>query len=263
MAVRVEERDGNPVWVWHRLYCKRWSCPFCGPIKAAKLCRAITIRAREHELSRFLTLTLDPKKAPRDGDRLLQIRDTWRKFRVYVKRKHGENLSFISVVEAHKNGIPHMHVLVGQYLAQRWVSSTWDRLGGGYIVHIERIPDLNRVGWYLGKYFTKDLILSAGKGVRRYSTSRDIKLFDKSEDSGFKLVNTRLEDVREGAGKMVVNEEWDSLGHLKSFITPGPVDKMKLAPKDREPTEDEIAKHVINWWDNQRGSYFWQKAKPR
>ena len=47
-------------WRYGRLGCKCWTCPRCGPKKAKRLRRAIIGTAQEKDLSRILTLTLDP-----------------------------------------------------------------------------------------------------------------------------------------------------------------------------------------------------------
>jgi len=198
-----------------RLYCKGWSFPYCGPRKALAFIRQVTRQAKKRSLSRFLTLTLNPKYLPDEGQ-VPYIRNVWRKFRVYMKRKTGETVSFISVLEFQKSGRPHMHVLIDQYLHQGWVSNTWDRLGGGKIVHIERVKDLGKIGWYLGKYLTKEMVLSAPKGMRRYSSSRNIKLWEPKESSGWELVNASMDVLYEKA-KGIVEEVIDENGYPKFF----------------------------------------------
>lgn len=54
---------------------------------------------------------------------------------------------------------------------------------------------------------------------------------------------------------MVIEEDWDNLRHLKTFITAGPVDKMKLAPKDRELIDAQAVRRLSDWWDAQRSSH--------
>jgi hypothetical protein len=63
-------------------------------------------------------------------------------------------------------------------IEQKWISKTWDRLGGGRIVYIKQVTVRN-ITRYLSKYLTKELLLSAPKGTRRITTSRTIKLFPK------------------------------------------------------------------------------------
>ena len=86
VAGRVEV-SGKRKYGYARLRCKQWSCPECGPKKARKLQKAIEEKAREMDLTRFLTLTLDPKTIPPDIDQNKYLRKVWRKFRVYPKRK--------------------------------------------------------------------------------------------------------------------------------------------------------------------------------
>lgn len=211
------DEDGKTLVAYTRLYCKGWTCPVCGPKKAAFLTRQIVARAQEHGLSRFLTLTLDPKHAP-EKDQVPYIREVWRKFRVYLKRETKRTVSFISVVEFHKSGLPHLHVLVDQYLPQRWISGAWSSLGGGRIVHIEKVHNLEQVGWYLGKYLTKDMILSGPKGVRRYSSSRNIRMVDPDKASGWTLSRFTFDTVHRRAMGLVVREKLDSNENVASFV---------------------------------------------
>ena len=166
----------------------------------AELRHRISVTARELGLKRFLTLTLDPEKLGEGEDLFWYIREVWRKFRVYLKRRLGRSVSFISVMEAHKLGRPHLHVLLDQYVEQRWISEAWDRLGGGRIVFIKRVDDLSGVGWYLGKYLTKDMRLVGGSGTRRYSTSRNIRLMPARGGTGWIRAPARFDELLSAAG---------------------------------------------------------------
>jgi hypothetical protein len=81
-------------------------------------------------------------------------------------------------LEFTQKGVPHLHILFDRYIPQKWISSTWDQLGGGRIVFIKQVTVAN-VSRYLSKYLTKELLLSAPKGTRRITTARSIKLFPK------------------------------------------------------------------------------------
>ena len=48
-----------------------------------------------------------------------------------------------------------------------------------------RCVDVHRVSAYLSKYLTKDLLLSVPAKKKRISTSRDMRLFDQREPSGW------------------------------------------------------------------------------
>ena len=133
----------------------------------------------------FLTLTLDPSKLTElenEKQAVAYLRETFNKFRIYLKRLYGSAPSYICVLEFTQKGIPHLHILFDRYISQSWISSTWDRLGGGRIVFIKQVT-VNKIANYLSKYLTKELLLSAPKGTRRITTARSIKLFPKF-DSG-------------------------------------------------------------------------------
>jgi hypothetical protein len=81
-------------------------------------------------------------------------------------------------VGVHTKGNSAPSILFDRYISQKWISSTWDRLGGGRIVFIKQVKVAN-VSRYLSKYLTKELLLSAPKGTRRITTARTIHLFPK------------------------------------------------------------------------------------
>jgi hypothetical protein len=222
------ELEGRELHGYARLYCKGWRCRYCGPKKAAELREQITKKAKEHDLSRFVTLTLDPNIEAKIKD-IKYIRSVWRKFRVYLKREFGDTVSFISVVELHKSGVPHLHVLVDRYIHQGWISEKWARLGGGRIVFIEKVKDLSTIGWYLAKYLTKEMILSAPNGVRRYSSSRNIKLREPREPSGWMLSKQSMETLYRAAGESIIREEKDSNEHVKMFLVERAIEDVREA----------------------------------
>jgi hypothetical protein len=42
----------------------------------------------------------------------------------------GKSLPFVGVPEFQKNGNAHLHVLLGQYIPQKWLSHAWQSIGG-------------------------------------------------------------------------------------------------------------------------------------
>ena len=159
-----------------RLDCKTWGCPHCGPKKARRYKAAIRAIAEREQLNRFLTLTLDPRKI--EGSPVRYLRRVFNKFRVYLLRKYGSSIKYIAVLEFHKNGNPHLHILLDRFIKQQWISEKWSALGGGRIVDIKFV-DVHRISRYLSKYLTKELLLSAPPRSRRVTTSRGIRLLEK------------------------------------------------------------------------------------
>jgi hypothetical protein len=178
------------------LKCKTWRCPECGPKKTRRVQKAIAQWAAELGLTRFLTLTLNPSACTRE-ESVKYIRKVWSKFRVYLGRRYGNSITFIAVVELHPgsgpaHGYAHLHILVDRFIPQRWISATWERLGGGRVVDI-KYGDVRRLPGYVAKYLTKEMLLAdRPKRQRRYSTSRNIKLLSRAS-SGSSETWTRLD----------------------------------------------------------------------
>ena len=64
---------------FHRLNCKTWGCSYCGPKKAKRYKFLIGQLAEREQLTRFLTLTLDP--AAIEGNSVRYLRGVFNKFR--------------------------------------------------------------------------------------------------------------------------------------------------------------------------------------
>ncbi len=166
-----------------RFRCKSYGCAICGPRKLRRVRKAIVKLAATNGLTRFVTLTLGRRgTAGRTTKEQAQyLKECWRKMRVSLQRKHKRSLAFISVVELHKSGVPHLHILIESFLPQAWLSVAWQKVGGGRVVDIRKV-EIKRVAAYLSQYFTKEKQLEGfPAGVRRFSTSRGLSLFPRSD----------------------------------------------------------------------------------
>lgn len=202
--------------------CKAWSCSHCGPKKADKLRKAIGKVAEEKKLTRMLTLTLDSKRLTEsdlnDGG-IGYIRQSWRKLRVYLQRKYGKGIDFIAVVEMQKRGVAHLHILVDRFLPHDWVRDAWVAVGGGRIVDV-RWVDIHRVSSYLAKYVSKEFAEGLPKGVRRYSVSRGIRLWEKGV-SAWSLEWSSLAVIRDralAARRQITRIAWNAAGRLEMLV---------------------------------------------
>ena len=197
-----ESRNG---YLRHR--CKAYACPVCGPKKLRKLRRGIGKVAQERKLTRLATLTLDASKIPPGKPSIEYLRNSWRKMRVSLTRHLGKPIEFMAVVELQKSGLAHLHVLVGAYLAQDWLSRAWQGVGGGRIVDI-RWVDVHRVSAYLSKYLTDESLAHLPSGVRRFSCSKGIALWErKPKGPGWWLCKLSLDELRDHA-KQPTDEAW-------------------------------------------------------
>ncbi|MBA7552682.1 hypothetical protein ES705_45252 [subsurface metagenome] len=160
-------------------HCKRWRCPHCGRINRRLLLKALGREAVAHSLQRFVTLTL-PSQIGLSPEAEVYLLKVWAKFRVYLERRFGRRPVYLWVKER-KNGRLHLHCLVDRYIPQRWLSSAWERLGGGRVVDI-RFVDLHRVTGYLTKYLTKEFY--DGVSGRHYGSAQTVCLVLRPKKKG-------------------------------------------------------------------------------
>jgi hypothetical protein len=120
--------------------------------------------------------------------------------RVSLARKFGKSIPFVGVLEFQKNGTAHLHLLVGQYISQGWLSRAWEAIGGGKIVDI-RYVDVHRVSAYLSVYLAGDKVAKTlellPKRARIFTTARSIVLWGKKAKSGWSLRHVEISQLLE------------------------------------------------------------------
>jgi len=204
---------------YSRLLCNAYRCSRCRPRKLRRVRARIAEIATQTKLQRFVTLTLDPKKIPENVTSDRHLRETWRKMRVLLARKFKASMPFISVLEFHKSGIAHLHILVGIYIPQSWLSEAWQSVGGGKIVDI-RYVDVHRVSAYLTKYLANQKVEHTLRYLplraRIFSTSRSIVFWGKNKSGYWWLAKKNFDRLREMAEK-VSNERFEALADYAPF----------------------------------------------
>lgn len=200
---------------FYRVNCKSWNCSYCRPRRAKRYRYAIRATAERLRLCRFLTLTLDPKKI--NGDPVRYLNSAFAKLRVYLQRTYGAAPRYIRVLEFQKNGNPHFHILIDRYIDIEWIRKSWVAVGGGYMVDIQLV-DIHRVGPYVSKYLTKELLMSAPARSRRVTTSRGIKLFEKTPtETVWLLIRAPISRMSEVYAGSITKSTFDEDGMLESF----------------------------------------------
>ena len=195
--------------------CKTWGCCYCGPRKANLYKRLIGQLAEREQLTRFLTLTLDPSKI--EGDSVRYLRGVFNKFRLYLRRRYGTPVKYIAVLEFHKSGVAHLHLLVDRFIPWEWIKQSWSALGGGEVVFIKYV-DVHRISRYLSKYLTKELLLSAPKRSRRVTTSRSLRLIEKKDGKpGWQLLKVNIFFLFSRFWSAAKDIRFDADGFVESF----------------------------------------------
>jgi hypothetical protein len=153
----------------------------------------------------------------------IYIRNCWKKFRVYLRRKFGESIQFICITEFQKNGYAHLHILVDRYIRFEWIQDNWQAVGGGYRVNIKPV-DIHRIGPYLSKYLTKDLFLSPNYGkYRRFTTSKGLKLIPKPIKGSWQMLKTDLDYLFDSLTGHKLDVTCDQDGRLQAFAVAIPL----------------------------------------
>jgi len=135
------------------LFCKCWSCPICEPRNAARV-RADIKAGRP---SKFLTFTCRPDEgagpavlARRMKRQVRQVFEEWR------RRHPGREVEYFAVLEPHKSGWPHVHVVArAPSMDWRELRALWERLTGSFVVDIRAVRRQAGMARYLCKYLTK------------------------------------------------------------------------------------------------------------
>ena len=192
---------GQPGKFGHKcLFCQSYRCCRCRNPKLKKLRARIAEIATKHKLQRMATLTLDPSRVPKGERTDRYLRECWREMRVSLSRKFGKSLPFVGVLEFHKSGVAHLHVLLGEYIPQKWLSRAWQSVGGGKVVDI-RYVDVHRVSAYLSVYLAGDKVSQTlellPKRARIFTTARCIVLWGKKQKTGWSLRRMNLSELLE------------------------------------------------------------------
>lgn len=130
--------------------CNSWDCEPCRKKKASVL-RSRIEAGTQKQSWKLLTLTIDPKRTSL-AESLSTLSHLWDCFAKRLRRRFPD-IKFIRVVEFHKSGYPHLHLIVDQYIYKPWIVANWTSLGGGSIVDIQQIKSKN-VGRYVAGYLS-------------------------------------------------------------------------------------------------------------
>ena len=137
------------------IYCNKWRCPRCGPLKRtaarARVAHAARVAEKDGRFLRFVTLTyaqdIPLERLYHDLQHLAQS-----------LRRHLGRFEYARFVERTQRGRFHMHLVVlSPFLAVRQLSQMWRTAShGSYIVHVRAIASPKIASAYITKYLTKD-----------------------------------------------------------------------------------------------------------
>ena len=146
--------------------CNRWTCIYCGPWKTWTLCK----RIEAAKPNRFITLTTARPEGQTPRDVWNVARRKVPEVARWIRDKTGE-CEYCRVLEEHKSGYPHFHLLVRSgYVKQEELSRYWCSLTEAFIVDIRKVNTDDNVAGYVAKYLTKKM--DVGFTDRRVTNSK-------------------------------------------------------------------------------------------
>lgn len=170
-------------------FCGLASCnrAYCQKLHYIKRVRLFSDLIPEYELDRFFTLTMKRDMTPESAWET--IPHIWAKARRILKRIYVD-LLFAAILEAHKDGYPHIHGFCNVYIPQRVWSEVFSSCGGGSYAWLEKVEVSDgKIVEYVHKqlniahYIGKDNVITAKHMVKPRARTfwRSTKMYTQYE----------------------------------------------------------------------------------
>jgi len=122
--------------------------------------------AASGQADRFITITCRRDEFRTPNEAAAALAAAWRRFVLHWRRRNkGQSCEYLCVVEAHKSGWPHLHILWrGPWVAWSYLKAEMTALLGSPHVHIKRIFKSSSYAAYVAKYI--------GKAAHKFGTTK-------------------------------------------------------------------------------------------
>jgi len=189
------DADGNHTDIITSARCKSWDCPICRPIKGRWLQDQIHRIFADTDLH-MLTLTYFQSRPPLDVWQ--NLGKTWNRLLTFI-RKQNPGIKFIRIIEPHKSGYPHLHVLFSQYINVSKCLKYLTKQGFGWNCNLKKIS-IDSARNYVAKYLTKQVWSDLANDLRKQSKSRIVSashgIVLTPESTGqFTMVEPKINDT--------------------------------------------------------------------
>lgn len=151
------------------LRCKCWGCDHCVHGKR----RDLWHKAVKGKPRLFLTLTMAPTEGSTPEQQARDLVVHFRMLRQYLMRRlKRRSPTFLAVVEQHKSGWPHLHILVRSgFIHHRLIREWWKARTGSFQIDIRLAKGEKQVASYVSKYIAKNP--AKFERVKRFWCSQD------------------------------------------------------------------------------------------
>lgn len=115
----------------YNVSCNTYACEVCGTRKKRKLEKGLTEYLKGWKHIRLFTFTVKTSLFGSRAKAPSKLSAIWRYFMTALRRNQQlsekqRQVQFVRVVEFHKSGFPHLHVLMSEYLPWIIVQSLWN-----------------------------------------------------------------------------------------------------------------------------------------
>lgn len=185
------------------LKCRSYTCPEHGKYNQAQLRKHFHEYFKTWDMIRFWTFTLSNKIGKDPAGHLKLLQEVWRYFITELRRnrvcnQQDKKTEYVKVVEPHKSGFFHFHVLFDRFVKRSKIVTLWEYAietvtgvsGSSGGVHVKGFFCAQKAAYYVVKYVSK----SSGhvpKGSRTWSKSNRIAIFPKRVKSGEYVIYDR------------------------------------------------------------------------
>lgn len=207
------------------LFCRSWNCDHCADGRKKQL----IAQGIGGQPNKFLTLTTRRKEGVTAFEAAKRLSWAWRVCRLRLMRHYKmKSLPFIAIMEKHKSGWPHLHLLLrAKWLDQKLLSNWMAELADGPNVWIEHLDASHKAVVYCAKYCGK--CAQKIETAKRYWQSRDYDLREKPEPKiklpageGWEMWPLDLFQMAKNWELMGYQVEWHGHGKIsRSWIKPG------------------------------------------
>ncbi|HEY5125423.1 MAG TPA: hypothetical protein VIK14_16955 [Ignavibacteria bacterium] len=200
------------------LSCNKYSCPYCGRIKARKLYAGMFKYFQQFEYIRFWTITLSSTHCRHPLKHYEFLQEIWRRFIIEIRRnkyfsKKERAFQYVRVSEFHEgehgkfleinnNGYIHFHVLATEYLEVTILQKLLNHITEEVMLVPGKQANIKMKGFKGHKdaahYVTKYVMKSAKqleKYQKKWTKSGKTALFEKKIPSGDWILLNRNMDL--------------------------------------------------------------------
>lgn len=194
--------------------CRSWNCEYCAPERKSQ----VVAMAMSGDPERHITITIRRGQEPTPEDAAKRLSSTWREIvRRWRKKYPTKTCEYFVVIEAHKSGWPHLHILWrGAWIDWEWLKQQSQELINSPSVWIGWISKLRSAVAYVAAY--------VGKAAHRFGTTKRYwysrGYIRRTNTAAWRVFPDRARVERRNIAIKDLREDWHRQGRQEWHIEP-------------------------------------------